>query len=65
MRQKIGALEGGIYGVGEGEGVEGTATSAALGAGLGAAAGYGLARRRRSFPVTIGWCRWSWWFKKY
>ena len=36
---KIGALEGSIYGVGEGEGVEGTATSAALGAGLGAAGG--------------------------
>ena len=36
---KIGALEGGIYGVGEGEGVEGTATSAAIGAGLGGALG--------------------------
>ena len=36
---KIGALEGSIYGAGEGEGVEGTATSTVLGAGLGAAGG--------------------------
>ena len=36
---KLGAIEGGIYGIGEGEGVEGTVKSAAIGTGIGAVGG--------------------------
>jgi len=51
---KIGALEGGIYGIGEGEGLEGRATGAGLGAGLGAAGGKAAEKAFEGIAPLVG-----------